>query len=53
MPGYYNPSFTLRYTGAELVMEQRYTTPVGVTTERSVFVRADDAAAVDEHLKTR
>lgn len=51
--GYYNPSFTLRYTGSELVREMSYATPVGTTTERGVFVRAEDEAAVEQHLKGR
>jgi hypothetical protein len=53
VPGYYNPMFTLRYTGSELVREMSYTTPVGTTTERGVFVRASDEAAVEEHLRKR
>jgi hypothetical protein len=53
VPGYYNPTFTIRYTGSELVRELSYNTPVGTTTERGVFVRASDEAAVDDHLRKR
>ena len=46
-------SFTLRHAGNEL-LRKSVNTLVGVLTpEKSVFVRADDAAAVEEHLRRR
>jgi hypothetical protein len=44
---------TIRYTGADLLKEETFKTPIGVTTEREVFVSAGDEAAVEEHLKRR
>jgi hypothetical protein len=50
---YTNFRISIRYTGSELLKEEIFNTPIGVTTAHEVFVRADDEAAVEEHLKKR
>jgi hypothetical protein len=45
--------FTLRYTGTELLRKNTITMVGTLTPELAVFVRADDPAAVEQHLKTR
>jgi hypothetical protein len=42
------------YTGHELLSEMRIRSPMGNTnTSQSVYVPADNASAVDAHLKAR
>jgi hypothetical protein len=45
--------FTLRYTGSELLRKNAYTIAGILTPELAVFVRAEDSAAVEQHLKQR
>jgi hypothetical protein len=48
-----NMKTTFRHTGRELLCLKTFDSPMGVQRHSSVYVRADDEAAVEEHLKRR
>ena len=48
------PSFSVQWTGNELLAEMRMRSPLGNTnTSQSIYVPADNASAVEAHLKSR
>jgi hypothetical protein len=48
-----NMRTTFRHTGRELLCLKTFVSPMGVQKHSSVYIRADDEAAVEEHLKKR
>jgi len=53
-PGIMEPSYSLRWTGSELLSEMRMRSPMGNTnTAQSIYVQADNASAVEAHIKSR
>jgi hypothetical protein len=48
-----NMKTTFRHTGRELLCLKVFASPMGVQKHSSIYIRADDEAAVEEYLKKR
>jgi hypothetical protein len=48
-----NMKTTFRHTDRELLCQKTFDSPMGVQKHSSIYIRADDEAAVEEHLKKR